>query len=165
MEQRFSACFAARDWDAIAELIADDFSMDDRRHGINAGFRHGRDAEIASLRAVADVGVTSMTLSTVIAIRGGRLALGCYFVSDGWGGTEVLGILEVNAENHLLARVAFDPDDVDAAFEELMPVTSPVKRRLTRAPGRSTQGSTPPSTGTNFPQPRRSGSISTTGRS
>jgi len=119
VEQRFLTYFGSRNWDAIAELIADDFSMDDRRPTVNAGVRHGRDAEIASLRAIAHVGVTSMTLSTVIAIRGGRLALGCYCVSDSWGETKALCVLEINAENQIVARVGFDPDDLDAAFEEL----------------------------------------------
>ena len=85
---------------------------------MNAGVRHGRDAEIASQRAVADVGVTHFT-STVIAIRGRRLALGCYSVFDGWSGSKVLCVSEINAENQIVARVAFDSDDLDAAFEEL----------------------------------------------
>jgi hypothetical protein len=118
VEQRFGFCFAARDWDAMAELLSDDTQMDDRRRVVNAGIRHGRDAEIASQRAVADVGVTSYR-STMIAVRGGRLALGCYSILDGWSGTEVLGISEINAENQIVARVVFDPDDIDAAFDEL----------------------------------------------
>ena len=118
VEQRFMTYFAARDWDAYAEILSDDVCMDDRRHVVNAGVRHGRDAEIASQRAVADVGVTHFT-STVIAIRGRRLALGCYSVFDGWSGSKVLCVSEINAENQIVARVAFDSDEVDAAFEEL----------------------------------------------
>ena len=45
--ERFLAHFAARDWDAMAEILADDISIDDRRRVVNAGIRHGRDAEIA----------------------------------------------------------------------------------------------------------------------
>jgi class 3 adenylate cyclase len=118
VEQRFLTYFAARDWDAYAEILSDDVCMDDRRHVVNAGPRHGRDAEIASQRAVADVGVTHFT-STVIAIRGRRLALGCYSVFDGWSGSKVLCVSETNAENQIVARVAFDSDDLDAAFAEL----------------------------------------------
>ena len=118
VEQRFLTYFAARDWDAYAEILSHDVCMDDRRHVVNAGVRHGRDAEIASQRAVADVGVTHFT-STVIAIRGGRLALGCYSVFDGWSGSKVLCVSEINAENQIVARVAFDSDEVDAAFAEL----------------------------------------------
>ena len=31
----------------------------------------------------------------------------------------MLCVVEINAENQIAARVAFDPDDIDAAFEEL----------------------------------------------
>ena len=34
---RFIAYFAARDWDSIAEILADDSSIDDRRRVVNAG--------------------------------------------------------------------------------------------------------------------------------
>ena len=47
--ERFLAHFAARDWDAMAELLADDISTDDRRRVVNAGIRRGRDAEIGEL--------------------------------------------------------------------------------------------------------------------
>jgi hypothetical protein len=118
VEQRSLTYFAARDWDALAEILWDDLSMDDRRHVVNAGVRHGRDAEIASQRAVADVGVMGYT-STVVAIRGDRLALGRYSILDGWSGSKVLCVVEINAENQIVARVVFDSDDIDAAFEEL----------------------------------------------
>jgi hypothetical protein len=118
VEQRFLTYFAARDWDAYAEILSDDVCMDDRRQVVNAGFRRGRDAEIASMRAIADVGVTRFT-SNVIAIRGERLALGSYSVFDGWGGSTVLSVSEINTENQIVARVAFDPEDFDAAIAEL----------------------------------------------
>jgi hypothetical protein len=118
VEQRFLTYFAARDWDAYAQILSDDVCMDDRRHVVNAGVRYGRDAEIASQRAIADVGVTHFT-STVIAIRGRRLTLGCYSVFDGWSGSKVLCVSEINAENQIVARVAFDSDDLVAAFTEL----------------------------------------------
>src|ERR1700721_2804858 len=92
--------------------------VDDRRRVANAGVRHGRDAEIASQRAVADVGVTRFT-SNVIAIRGERLALGSYSVFDGWGGSTVLSVSELNPEQQIVARVAFAPEDFDAAIAEL----------------------------------------------
>ena len=37
VDERFLAYFAARDWDAMAEMLADDFSIDDRRRVVNAG--------------------------------------------------------------------------------------------------------------------------------
>ncbi|OBF66463.1 regulator [Mycobacterium sp. 852002-51971_SCH5477799-a] len=118
VEQRFLASFSARDWDAIAKLFTEDILLDDRRRLVNAGVRHGRDAEIANMRAVADVGVTNMT-STVIAIRGERLVLGRYFIEDSWSGSIALCVSEINAENRLVARTVFDADDFDAAVAEL----------------------------------------------
>ena len=54
--ERFRACFAARDWNAMAEMLADNLFTDDRRRVVGAGVRHGRDAHIADLRAIADLG-------------------------------------------------------------------------------------------------------------
>ena len=62
--------------------------------------------------------------STVIATRGERLALSRVRLSgrdqrpEAFH-TELLGIVEINADNRIAARVAFDLDDIDAAFEEL----------------------------------------------
>ena len=33
--------------------------------------------------------------------------------------TEVLGVIEIDADERIVARVVFDPDDIDAAFAEL----------------------------------------------
>ena len=123
VEERFQACFAARDWAAMGEILADDISADDRRRVVNAGIRHGRDAKIADMRATADLGTKNGT-STVIAIRGQRLALVRIRLSgrdqrpDAFH-TEMLGIAEIDADSRMTARVLFDVDDIDAAFEEL----------------------------------------------
>ena len=107
----------------MAEILADDISTDDRRRVVNAGIRHGRDAEIADMRAIADIGITNMT-STVIATRGERLTLSRVRFSgrdqrpEAFH-TEVLGIVEIDADKRIVARVVFDLDDIDAAFEEL----------------------------------------------
>ncbi|MCU1695434.1 MAG: putative ATPase, partial [Mycobacterium sp.] len=123
VEERFQAYFAARDWAAMGEILADDISADDRRRVVNAGIRHGRDAKIADMRATADLGTKNGT-SIVIAIRGQRLALVRIRLSgrdqrpDAFH-TEMLGIAEINADHRMAARVLFDVDDIDAAFEEL----------------------------------------------
>ena len=72
--ERYLAQFAARDWDAMAEILADDVSADDRRRVVGAGVRRGRDAEIADMRAIADLGLTNSRRTAVIATRGVRLA-------------------------------------------------------------------------------------------
>jgi hypothetical protein len=120
---RFNSYLAARDWDAMAELIADDACNDDRRRVVSGGIQRGRDAQIANLRAVIDVGVRNME-SVVIATRGERLALTRTRVSGGDQrpdafGVELLNITEIDTDNRISAGVLFDVDDMDAAFVEL----------------------------------------------
>ena len=117
------ARFAARDWAAMTELLADDASTDDRRRVVNAGIQRGRDVDVATMRALADLGVAHIA-STVIATRGERLALTRARMSgrdqrpDAFY-TEALSILEIDADNRGAAKVVFDPDDIDSAIKEL----------------------------------------------
>jgi class 3 adenylate cyclase len=121
MYDRFNAYLAARDWDAMAEILADHFSADDRRRVVNAGVRHGRDAAIVDARIIADIGFTNMT-AAVIATRGERLILTRF---RAWGSdreaaqTEILHVVEIDADERYAAIVVFDVDDIDAAFAEL----------------------------------------------
>ena len=74
-------------------------------------------------RATADLWTTNVT-PTVIATRGGRLVLARLGFSGRDHGpeaflTEVLSILEINADERIVALVVFDLDDIDAAFAEL----------------------------------------------
>ncbi|MDT5110357.1 MAG: hypothetical protein QOE20_2247, partial [Mycobacterium sp.] len=114
--------FATRDWHAIAEALADDFSADDRRRVVNGGPRTGREAEIANLKATVEIGCTSIT-SAPIATRGERLVLARHsFSMLNWPepfDNEMIDVVEVNDDNKVVAAIAFDADDIDAAFEEL----------------------------------------------
>ena len=90
---------------------------------VNAGIRRGREAEIANMRAIADLGAT-ITTSDVIATRGERLALIRIRLSvrdqePSAFDTELLNIVEIDADDRIAAIVVFDLDDFDAAFEEL----------------------------------------------
>jgi hypothetical protein len=123
VSERMDAYFVARNWDAMTEILADGHYNDDRRWVVNAGIRHGRDVEIANMRAAADLGTTNIT-PAVIATRGERLALrrARYSGRDQRPGafhTEVLYIVEIDADERTLAFVLFDVDDINAAFEEL----------------------------------------------
>ncbi len=120
---RYWTHFVSRDWDALTEILADDFSSDDRRRMVGAGVRHGRDAEIEDLRAITDLGLTNVT-STFIATRGERLLLGHVCFSGPahqpeTATTEILGVIEIDPDQRIKATVVFDPDDIDAAFDEL----------------------------------------------
>lgn len=123
IDDRFLAYFAARDWDSMAEMTADEFASDDRRRVVGAGVQLGRKVDIDNMRAWADVGIEKI-VSDVIATRGERLFLGrTQFFGPEQGPaafhSEVLGLIEIDAENRVLARIVFDADDFDAAVAEL----------------------------------------------
>ena len=106
----------------MAELITEEFSIEDRRPTVNAGIRHGRDAGIKEQRAVADVGFTDVA-RTVLATRGEHLTLVRAHYTGGDEGPEpfeisVLHIVEI-ARRAGTAVVTFDTGDIDAAFAEL----------------------------------------------
>lgn len=117
---RFQTCFAARDWGAMAEVLADDVAAVDRRPVMGAGLRFGRALNIGDWQSVAEVGFTSIT-STVIATRGERLVLGRFLISTGDDSyhNDVLGIGETDASNRISTCLMFDVSDMDAALQEL----------------------------------------------
>ena len=120
---RFPSYFAARDWDAMAEILADDISSDDRRRVVAAGVRHGRDAEIANVRAIADIGVDEYDVGPSLRPAGSASSSACPLLGPRSRSrcflTEVLSVFEIDADDRIAAVVIFDPDDIDAAFEEL----------------------------------------------
>ena len=120
-DDRFFAYFRARNWAALAEILADESFIDDRRPVVNAGLWDGRDVVIANLRAVADA---AANITSVIATRGKRLALSRIRSSNrdprqGEFGVEMLNIVEIDTEGRIAAHVEYDPDDIDAAVAEL----------------------------------------------
>lgn len=122
--ERFWTCFEARDWDAIADMVAPDHVSNDRRRVIGAGLRTGRDAVVEDMRAAAaEFGPMNMS-SAIVAIRGDRLALrhAQYSGLDQRPEApriDVLNVIEVCADGRMVAMITFDPDDIDAAFAEL----------------------------------------------
>lgn len=120
---RFGAAFTARGWDSIADALADNVITDDRRRVVSAGRRCGRDAVIADLRAIAGLGATSIA-SKVLAVRGDRLVLNKTRFSGGDApperyDAEALVLVEIDCDDRMTAHIAFDIDDLDAAFAEL----------------------------------------------
>ena len=104
-------------------MMATDMVDEDRRRVANAGVRHGRDAIVGGIQTAADLGAQHIA-STVIATRGDRLAL-CRLRYSGRDQrpeafySEALGVAEIDADERVVAHVAFDLDDIDAAFNEL----------------------------------------------
>ena len=121
-DNRFFAHTRDRNWAAAAEILADNSFVDDRRRVVNIGLWERRDVVIANLRALAEA-LADVT-STVIAIRGERLALTRISapnrdLKQGDFGVEMLGVAELDTDDRLAAHVLFDVDDIDAAFDEL----------------------------------------------
>jgi DNA-binding SARP family transcriptional activator len=120
--ERFKVCYAARDWSTVSEMLADDILSEDRRHPINSGVRQGRDALIAELSALAEVGIDLTT--EVVATRGERLVLSRIRTAgrdqgpDGFGSVD-LDVLELGVDGRFVARIVFNEDDFDAAIAEL----------------------------------------------
>jgi hypothetical protein len=119
---RFYAYLVARNWAGMVDILADECFSDDRRV-VNAGLWRGRDVIIAKLRDTTDYGV-DIAISEFIATRGQRLVLARVRWSASDQGPDAfpsvaLCISEVEIDGRIAAIITFDPDDIDAAFEEL----------------------------------------------
>lgn len=116
--ERILARLAARDWAAMAEMYAEDISTDDRRRVVAAEVLCGREANIASWRALDELrfDIDNLT-STTIATRGERLTL--TRVHSPAFQAEVLNPVELDADGRIAAVVVFDLDDFVAAIAEL----------------------------------------------
>ena len=121
--ERLHAYFAARDWDAITEILNEDYYGEDRRSVVGAGIRRGPDAAIEDYRSAADIEVTDAR-SDAIATRGARLALtyARYSRSDKEPEAfhvDFLQLVELDAVQRITALIVFDLEDIDAAIAEL----------------------------------------------
>ena len=117
---RFGEAVVARDWDALANLLAPEFHFDDRRRGILD--RGDRAKMLASVRLAATAGAT--TTAETLATTGERLALQRIHFSGSEGDRllweiDTLQIVEIDAEGRIVMTVTFDPDDRRAASLEM----------------------------------------------
>ncbi len=128
-DARSTRCSRRRRWDEVAALWADDTSVEDRRRGLRRR-RRLRPTRRASrrYRRWPILGSQMMT-RYVIAIRGERLALLRCRYSGRDHGPSVSHRggphREVDTDGRVIATIAFDLDDIDAAFAELDPGTLP----------------------------------------
>ena len=112
---------------------------------MNAGVRHGRDAEIANLRAIADLGVTNVDVDRHCDPRRAPCPQSCSTYSGRDQRPEAfhieaLAVVEIDADERIAAVVLFDLDDIDAAFEELDARYLAGEAAPTRTRGRSSRG-------------------------
>jgi hypothetical protein len=112
---------AGRDWEAVAETVADSFSGVDHRRVVNAENQHGRDAVVKDARVGAEIGLT-LSMVSAMAIRGERLVLARVRISGHDPETiqnDALNIIEIDAEDRIATVVVYDLEDFAAAIAEL----------------------------------------------
>jgi DNA-binding SARP family transcriptional activator len=129
-QQRFYELHVALDWDGVAAMMTDDFVSDDRRTGVRAVIPKLQYVE--SCRAISSPGwIFDLD---VVATRGEHLAVlkVCWRSPDYHPGApqlEFVNVCEVAADGRLARMVAFDPDDLDAAYAELEARFESLQRR------------------------------------
>jgi ketosteroid isomerase-like protein len=118
---RFGDAWEARDWDRVAAGFATGFRVMDRRRMVRLEL--DRDGHLETLRLMFEMRSPRSTKQQ-LATRGDRLALNrvLFEASDRNVGpieVEFLQVVEVDEHGDWVAIVAFDPDDLDAAYDEL----------------------------------------------
>ena len=115
--QRLTDGILAADPDAGAPFMVEDVVLDDRR-AIVAHRSEGRSAYLAYMRSVVESGVTHLSHGP-FAIRGRCLVLERTTAGGPQTLVESLAVQEATEDGRLLSTVVFNPDEVDAAYEEL----------------------------------------------
>jgi class 3 adenylate cyclase len=118
---RFVAAWDARDFETAVAPFARDFRLIDRRTMMHLELDF--EEHLASLRFLFEM-ASSRFSSEVLATRGERLALfrQRFEGSDGSVGpseAEWVWVLGMNDRGERIAAVMFDPNDLDAAYDEL----------------------------------------------
>jgi class 3 adenylate cyclase/ketosteroid isomerase-like protein len=119
---RVREAWDARDWEHVAAGHAPGFRLMDRRRMVRLDLDRG--AHLESLRHGFEMRSSRLSTEQLLATRGDRLALvrARLEVADGDAGPSEIDFLHVAAvDDHgdCVAAVAFDPDDLDAAYAEL----------------------------------------------
>lgn len=119
--RRIVDLWEARDWSGLLEALPPEFRYVDRRP--MAQLELDRAGYVEFIRQLGDMGSVHSD-AEVLATRGDRLALGrmCVEVAEGDVGpseVEFLDVIETNERGETVARIRFDPADLDAAYAEL----------------------------------------------
>ena len=139
--ERFVAYFAAGDWDAMATILADNFSNDDRRRLVGAGVTHGRDAQMATMRTIAEIFSTNVT-TNVTAIRGRTLVTRTSYLLGSRRRTRRIScrVVRHRRDQRSTRRSRRSSCSISTTLRppspSSTPDTSPAKRPPTRAHGR-----------------------------
>jgi hypothetical protein len=117
--RRYVSALVAGDWEALADAVADEHRLEDRRLGMKVTLDKAGNIEQA--RVIADLAVDKdLTVDLdVVETRGERLALvrQVYRAEDFV--ISVLVVMEVDDSGRTPLFIAFDEDNLDAARAEL----------------------------------------------
>lgn len=117
--ERWSECLRRSDWVGARALMDDDFRLVPRRAGMRPPELHDADQMMAERRATLSAGFTTIRRETK-AVRGERLSLAAVSEESGEGFARDFLAVEQTTSAGLLERVvAFDPEELAAALEEL----------------------------------------------
>jgi hypothetical protein len=114
---RFHAAHSARDWDALVDVLADDFTQDDRRSLVRVSSAH--DEAVASVHLIFDG--NAVLEYEVLATRGRSLCLtrDTLSLTDPEIRFTVLSICVVDGTGRQQRVIMFDADDLGTALAEL----------------------------------------------
>jgi class 3 adenylate cyclase/tetratricopeptide (TPR) repeat protein len=132
----------ARDWRSAAGVFEAGFRYSDRRRMVQLEL--GREEYVEFVRHTGDMAVVRVD-SELMATRGDRLVLvrlRCQYAGGDVGPSDIedLDVFEVDERGACVARVRFDPDDLDAAYAELDRRYEAGEGTAHVAPWRSIQG-------------------------
>jgi ketosteroid isomerase-like protein len=105
------------DRDALEAATAEGVVVDDRRSLIHYRWS-GQEQAVQHAMSVREAGVRRF-VNTPLAVRGDRIALLRSLARGRDGEVELLQLIEFEAAGRWLYLGIFDPDDLDAAFDEL----------------------------------------------
>ena len=141
---RFDAYLAARDWDAMAEMIADDVFHDDRRRVVSAGSNwvempRSQTCELSSTSGLR----TSSRSSSRSAGIASRSPVPAYQVATSGprhSSSSCSNIVEIDADNRIAALFSSTSTTSTPPSRNSTPGTSQAKRPSTHIHGRSSPG-------------------------
>ena len=160
VEERFQACFAARDWAAMARdtgrrhFRRRSSARSERRHPTRSR-RQDRGHAGDRRPRYQERDVDRDRHPRAAPCPGAYPPLRGEIERPDAFHTEMLGIVEINADSRMAARVLFDLEDIDAAFEELDARYLAGEAAAHAHTWSLIAGASPQSTDTSFPRRRR----------
>jgi hypothetical protein len=121
--RRYIDAAFARDWDSLADILADAYRMEDRRTGLKNSYDKAGDVERS--RATVDVGFDHAVVD-IVELRGEDCALlrGSLRATEADYAVETLLVVRVDDDERLIETYLFEGDELEAAraqFDSMAP--------------------------------------------